>query len=675
MKSQGRNRLAAETSPYLLQHAANPVHWWPWCDEAFAAAREQNKPVFLSIGYSTCHWCHVMAHESFEDARTAADLNEHYIAIKLDREERPDVDQIYMHAVTALAGQGGWPLSVWLDADRRPFWGGTYFPPERRWGKPSFREVLEQLRRVWHERGEAVQRNAEQLCARLGLGEAQLSTADVSGAQPLAETLCQRALEVLHTSFDARNGGFGGAPKFPRPAALALLLHVAARDRAEQRPAAMLSRTLEAMNHGGIRDHLGGGFMRYSTDERWLVPHFEKMLYDNAQLIEVLLDAHVQLGREDFAAVVRDTVGYLQRDMLLPCGAFAAAEDADSEGEEGLFYVFSAEEFDALLGADAVIARRVLGVSDAGNFETRNILHWPLPLADAALAVGIEATEIAARFAQWRTLLLAHRAERIRPQRDDKVIASWNGMIIAALARASVILDEPSWLVLAETAGEFVHSQMRAQDGSLLRIWCGGTKRFTASLDDRAAMGLAFLALFSATGRSRWLQHARSMAHEIIERHADTQDAALFFAEASADLIARPKEAYDGALPSGNSLAALLFVRLGAVCHDEVLRERARAMTAAFRGFMARAPEAAPLLLCAAREAEEAPRTLTVFGDPQVPAVRTLLRAAQRNGVPGRTVIPVAPSERSALEALGVAVAGTDGEAQLCEDGICRRFQ
>ena len=661
-QSSPANRLGAETSPYLLQHAANPVQWWPWCDEAFAAARAQGKPVFLSIGYSTCHWCHVMAHESFEDAATAADLNEHYIAIKVDREERPDVDQIYMQAVTSLSGQGGWPLSVWLDAERKPFWGGTYFPPEPRWGKPSFRDVLEHLRKVWHERKDAVQQNAEKLCGHLRQVESQAPRA----VPTVAVDAIAKAVKALDSSFDEKNGGFGGAPKFPRPAGLSLLLHTAARDGTNRRITHMVCRTLDAMSHGGIRDHLGGGFMRYSTDAKWLVPHFEKMLYDNAQLIEVLLDAHLQFGRADFAVVLRDTVAYVLRDLLLPCGAFAAAEDADSEGEEGIFYVFTAAEFDELLGPDALLARRVLGVSEEGNFEGRNILHWPRPLAEAGPAAGLNEQELQARWARWRAILLERRAQRIRPQRDDKVIASWNGMMIAAMARAGAALAEPSWVQQAADAAEFVHAKMRAADGSLLRIWCSGNARFTASLDDRAAMGLAYLALFSATGRAYWLQRARAMTDEIVARHSDEADGALFFAEAAPDLIARPKEAYDGALPSGNSLAALLFVRLGAVCRDEALRQRAAAIAEAFAGFVARAPEAAPSLLCAAREAEEAPRTLTVHG---FPSVAHLLRAA------GCVLIPVAPTERDALAALGVNVEGRSGEALLCMNGTCQRLE
>ncbi len=670
------NRLGLESSPYLRQHADNPVHWWSWCDEAFAEAAVRKLPVFLSIGYSTCHWCHVMAHESFEDEATATYLNEHFVSIKLDREERPDVDQIYMQAVTALTGQGGWPLTVFLDAERRPFHGGTYFPPERKYGRPSFRDVLQAITRFWREQPADIAEQSRRLMQVFEREEAGL--VESAGAVDWGE--CSRAILDRHQrTFDAVHGGFGAAPKFPRPAGLQSLLHHAERHPEATEAMPMVRTTLGHMVAGGIHDQLGGGFMRYSTDEHWLVPHFEKMLYDNAQLLEVLLDL---LRREDdveLRAAATALLTYVRRDLLLDGGAFAAAEDADSEGHEGRFYVFRAQELDELLGSESSLAKSAFGVTESGNFEGTNILHRPVTVEALARSAGVAPEALRLRLDAARNALLTARAKRVRPLRDDKVIAAWNGLMLAAMARAGLVLDAPEWTLMARRAADFVTAHMRASDGSLLRIHCAGSARFRASLDDRAAMGLAHLALFTAAGAVEDLERAIALAEECLRFHASPESAALHFAADEPDLIARQKDSYDGALPSGNSLAALLFARLGAVLPDTDWRARALSLAGAFGTWLARAPDAMPLLVLAAVEASEPPRTLTVHGDPAHPKVRRILVNAHQSTTAGTIIIPVRDGvAHAALRALGVPLSEEiqpGGSAELCENFTCRRFE
>jgi uncharacterized protein YyaL (SSP411 family) len=616
-----------------------------------------------------------MAHESFEDAATAAFLNEHFVCIKLDREERPDVDQIYMQAIQALTGQGGWPLTVFLDAERRPFHGGTYFPPERRWGRPSFRDVLQAIVRFWKEQPADIAEQTRRLMNVYAREKEELAS---SAAEVDWRARGEAIVERHRKSFDAQHGGFGTAPKFPRPAGLQCLLHHADHHASAADARSMVEQTLVHMLAGGIHDQLGGGFMRYSTDERWLVPHFEKMLYDNAQLLQVLLDLWRGQPTPTLRAAMGALLTYVERDLMLAHGAFAAAEDADSEGHEGKFYMFTAEECDALLGAASPLAREAYGVIEGGNFEGSNILHRPVALDELARTRGLSPAQAEAQLESARKVLFDARSLRVRPSRDDKVIAAWNGLMIGAMARAGVMLDEPHWTIVAERAADFVSAQMRAEDGSLLRIHCAGAARFRASLDDRAAMGLAHLELFAATGRVADFARAIALAEECLRFHADPAGGALFFAADELDLIARQKDSYDGAMPSGNSLAALLFARLGAALPSSPWRERALAIAGAFGSWITRAPDAMPLLVVAALQASEPPRTLTVHGDPHDPDVRRLLIAAHRQSRAGTVIIPVRDATaHSQLASLGLPLPPNpqpSATAELCSNATCQRF-
>lgn len=673
--SEFTNRLAQEKSPYLLQHAHNPVDWYPYGEEAFRRARELDRPIFLSIGYSTCHWCHVMERESFENPEVAAVLNQHFINVKVDREERPDVDQIYMQAVMAMAGQGGWPLSAWLTPDLVPFYGGTYFPPEARMGRPGFAQLCEWLSEMWRNKREEVLAQGDKL--RSILGRADGGKVPEEGADP--DAAGKAARRDLEEAFDARHGGFGGAPKFPRPATLAFLLHRAEREEDPQ-GLAMVEKTLEMMWRGGLYDHVGGGFARYSVDARWLVPHFEKMLYDNAQLVEVYLDAHLATGREDFAAIARDTLVWVEREMTHAEGGFYSAQDADSEGEEGRFYVFTPADLEAALGAeDAAFVSAVHGVTEKGNFEGKSILFWPDPVPATAERMQVSQAELHARLAPLRERLYAWREQRVRPGLDDKVLTAWNGLMIAAAARAGRVLGEERWTRMAERAATFVLEHLRSDDGALLRRWREGEARFAASLDDHAFLAHGLLTLFGATGEARWFAAARALVKLADERFA-AEDGGYWYAEPSDDLIVRMKESYDGALPSSNGMQALLLARIAAIEHAEDREARVLAVTDSFAGPVHRTPEAHPYLVMAAREAREGARTLTVHGQRGEASFERLLDAAHRRFAPGRVILPIGATEAARLAELGVdagpaASAAGRTEALVCENMACQPFE
>ncbi len=548
------NRLAASTSPYLRQHADNPVDWHEWGPEAFAAAVERDVPVLLSVGYSSCHWCHVMAHESFEDEETAAYMNEHFVNVKVDREERPDVDSIYMEAVQAMTGHGGWPMTVWLTPDGEPFYAGTYFPKEERHGMPSFRRVLGGIVDAWEHRNEELVEQAGRL------------TAAVNRSMPVAtETPDGRALEAAYRSlqqnFDPVHGGFGGAPKFPQEPVLEFLLRIHGEDWAFE-AGAMLHKTLLAMADGGIHDQLGGGFARYSVDATWLVPHFEKMLYDNAQLARLYLWAGIELGEDRFVDVARSTLDYLIADLRHPDGGFFSAEDADSEGAEGKFYVWSRSELDDVLGTDADVAARFFGVTEQGNFEGTNVLHRP---TGAPWTAEIESI---------RRRLLEHRNTRVRPGRDDKVVAAWNGLALRALAEAGAALGEARYLEAARAGASFLAGHL-IDDGTLMRSWREGKTSVPGFLDDFGAVALGMLALYAATGEYRWYEIGSDLSLAIEERFGDPRGGYFDTAVDSEGLIKRPKSQMDNPLPSGNALAAEAMLMLAGYTGRTDLRQRA----------------------------------------------------------------------------------------------------
>ena len=543
------NRLAEETSPYLLQHQDNPVNWMPWGPEALQRAKDEDRPILLSIGYSACHWCHVMERESFEDEATAAYMNEHFVPIKVDREERPDVDDIYMEAVQSMTGQGGWPLTAFLDPEGVPFYGGTYFPPEPRQGMPSFRQVLEATAEAY--RGQRAELRAASERVREGLAAVgKIEQSD----QELSPELLEQAAAGLLSSADTENGGFGGAPKFPPASALEFLL---ARGRSEH-----VAATLDAMMHGGIYDQLAGGFARYSVDAVWLVPHFEKMLYDNALLSRLYLHGWQVLGEERWARVCVATLDWALRYMHGPEGGFYSALDADSEGEEGRFYVWSEEEARAALSEEGVPGEEIerllayWGVSAAGNFEGKNILHVPLGAA----------AQPPPRLDEARRILLAAREQRVPPALDDKRLCSWNALMISALADAGAALGRPDYLDAAAGCARFVLDCMRDPDGRLLRSWKDGTASLNAYLEDHAFVVEGLLRLYEATLELRWFDAARETAEAMIDRFGDSERGGFFATSHDHEqLIARRKDLGDHPIPAGNSSAALGLLRLGAI--------------------------------------------------------------------------------------------------------------
>jgi hypothetical protein len=580
MPQQG-NRLAGSTSPYLLQHAGNPVHWRPWGSEALAEAKSRDRPILLSVGYAACHWCHVMAHESFEDPAVAALMNSLFVNVKVDREERPDVDALYMAALHAMGEQGGWPMTMFLTPDGAPFFGGTYWPPAARWGRPSFAQVLNAVDTAWRDKRAELGEQSANLVAHLAEQAAPPAGVDLAPAD------LARAADALTRILDPINGGLGGAPKFPNAPIFRFLWSESFRARQPALRGAVRT-LLDALSAGGIYDHLGGGFARYSVDGEWRVPHFEKMLYDNAQIVELLALAYAETPTPVYAERARETFAWLMREMRAG-DAFAASLDADSEGEEGRFYVWTAEEIDAVLGPDAAEFAAAYDVRRGGNWEGRNVLRRLAGRGDAA-------TE--ARLAAGRARLLAERDKRARPGRDDKILADWNGLTITALARASVVFDAPDFLAAAEAAFAFVATNLCDSIGSLLHAWRDGRAGATGLLDDYAAMARAALSLFEATGTPAYLARAEAWATSALKQFGDG-DGGFFMSRDDGDrLIVRPRPPHDGAIPSGASLMVEVFARL----HHIGLEPRWR--DAALRAARVHAaPESAqaqsPLLLAA----------------------------------------------------------------------------
>ena len=612
MPERPANQLIHSTSPYLLQHAHNPVDWHPWGPEALAKARALDRPIFLSIGYSACHWCHVMERESFEDAAVARALNADFIPIKVDREERPDLDDLYMAAVQAITGRGGWPMSVWLTPDLEPFYGGTYFPPTARYGMPGFGQVLDGVARAWRERRAEVAADAAQLAGAMAR-QAVAEPGDDPGPD-----LIEAALEQLRRSFDARWGGFGPAPKFPQAMAVELILR---RGSAADR--AMALRTLDAMAEGGMYDHLGGGFARYSVDAQWLVPHFEKMLYDNAQLAACYLGAFQATGLPGYATIARETLDYLLRDLRDPAGGFHSSEDADSEGAEGRFYVFTPEEVERVLGpVDGPVFCRAYGVTAAGNFEHgASVLHR----FDAPGGAPGGHPELRAR-------LRAHRDTRVRPAKDDKVIAAWNGLALTAFARGYQVLGEPRYLQAALELGAFLRREM-APDGGLLRSWRRGQARIPAFLEDYGAVASGLVDLYEACFDPAWLRWAGELAGTMRRRFEDPAQGGFFGTGPAADLLFRQKPLHDGALPGGNTLAARALLRLSGHLDLPEFQAGAEAALRCAAPLMRQSPGAF-LGMLGVLDLAAAPVAVVIAGDPGDPATRALLAAARRPFLP-----------------------------------------
>ena len=578
MASGGGNRLEGSTSPYLLQHADNPVSWFPWGGDAFDEARARDVPVFLSVGYAACHWCHVMERESFVDDATARFLNDHFVSIKVDREERPDVDGLYMGAVQAMTGAGGWPMSVFLTPAGAPFYAGTYFPDTPRHGMPSFRQVLEGIADAWTTRRGEVETQGDEVAAAIAATAA-------TAPGPIDRDVADRALAVLRADVDEEWGGFGGAPKFPQPMILGWLLRQDARGSADA--LSIVERTLGRMADGGIHDQVGGGFARYSTDRTWHVPHFEKMLTDNAQLLQLYVDAWLVTGHERHRDVAVRIADYLLRDLQLSAGGFATSEDADSQGVEGAFYVW---DWDALVDLVGEATAALLGARPEGNWEGRNILWFPEGLDDT------QRHEVS----KARATLLEARAGRTRPALDDKVIAGWNGLAIRALAHAGRALALPAYVEAAEAAARFVWDRMRTAEGRLLRSWRDGPADIPAFLDDHGLFGLGLLELYSVTGDVVWFRSAASLANQILESFSDGEGGFYLTADDAEALLVRPRELLDNAVPSGNAAAAELLARIGLYTGERRFEKAAEDAIAPMLTAAGRHPTAFGHTLCVA---------------------------------------------------------------------------
>ena len=667
------NRLAKEKSPYLLQHAYNPVDWYAWGDEAFKAARERDVPIFLSIGYSTCHWCHVMERESFENDEVAAFLNERFVAIKVDREERPDVDAIYMTAVQAMTGSGGWPLNSWLTHDLKPFYGGTYFPPDDRFGRPGFMEVLHRIDAAWQGQREKIIASGTQIFNAINKAPATEST------NP-GPALLGEGEKQLRGSYDSAYGGFGRAPKFPRAHEISFLLR---QHKRTPDPAllAMIEHTLKAMADGGMYDQLGGGFHRYSTDAKWLVPHFEKMLYDQAILAKACLEAYQVTKRPEYARVAREIFTYALRDLRDAGGAFHSAEDADSEGEEGRFYVWKPGEITAALGLEAAAAfNAYYGVTQAGNFEDgASILHVTRSLEEVAGDLAMPPEALRNSLSRSREKLFAVREKRIRPHLDDKVLTDWNGLFISALAFGGAVLDEPAFTAAAREAAEFIFSKMQ-EEGRLLHRYRDGEATIPGFLDDYAFFGNGLLDLYEATFEPRWLAESARLAKQATELFRDEADGAFSLVGTHGEqLIIRTKEVYDGAVPSGNSVAATWLLRLGELTVDTKLQETGRGILAAFGSMVARHPAGFPYYLMGLELAVEPTREIVIAGDPSAPATAAMLRAVRERFLPEAVVALHPPgAEGEAIRRLVPFIAQQveqEGRptAYVCRNYACER--
>ncbi len=667
------NRLARESSPYLRQHGHNPVGWYPWGEEALLRARIEDRPIFLSIGYAACHWCHVMERESFEDPAVARLVNDYFVPIKVDREERPDLDAVYMAAVQAMTGSGGWPLSVFLTPDCRPFFGGTYFPPQRRWGTPAFSEVLLAVANAWQERRREVLASAAGIAAQLATASERPTRCGLD-----ADDAVHRALETLSARFDADWGGFGGAPKFPTPSRLFFLLH---RAYANAQARDMLARTLDAMACGGMHDWLGGGFHRYSVDEQWLVPHFEKMLYDNALLARLYGEAGLRLDNPAWVAVARATADYLLREMRGAEGGFFSSTDADSGGREGAYFVWTvAQVREALPREQAEVLIALCRLGEAGNFEgDSTVLRPQRSMDEIASELRREPSAVAEDVAAARATLLRARELRERPATDDKRLAGWNGMTVWALAYLGAALAEPRYLDAARAAARFL-LERRSAEGKVVRSWRDGAESGAETLEDVAWVAAGLIELFQADANTTWLDAARALVAARLPRYQGSEGELLETPNDGPPLLMRPRSPFDSAIPSSVGVMAHALLDLVALLDDEGLRAAAERAVTAESAILARAPEACTTLLEAAVALAQPPQTLVVVGDPQWDSTRRLLAAAWCNR-PDFCPLALSPSVPVPAETVGVVplfagrerAPGGNALAYLCRGGTCER--
>jgi uncharacterized protein len=671
--SRKTNRLIHETSPYLKQHAYNPVDWFPWSDEALAEAKRLDRPIFLSIGYSACHWCHVMEHESFEDPEVAELLASNFISIKVDREERPDLDQIYMTAVQLLTQHGGWPMTVFLTPDLQPFYGGTYFPPEDRYGMPSFKKVVNAIADAWKNRRSDVLNNAAHLTAGINDSMKLEATAGAS-VQAEAEPLLRNAAMMLSRIFDSHHGGFGRAPKFPHPMEIRLLLRIAQRF-GDDGALEMATKSLDHMAMGGMYDQLGGGFHRYSTDERWLVPHFEKMLYDNALLSMAYLEAYQTTNKEYYREIAAETLNYVLREMTGPDGAFYSTQDADSEGVEGKFFVWTQAEIESLLGVDdAKLFCSVYDVTPHGNWEAHSILHLTRPLDVEAKMLSMPLDLLKSRLNACKSKLLAARSKRIWPGRDEKILTAWNGLMIASFAKAAQVLEQPSYTHAAARAADFLLATMRRPDGRLWRTtFAGAAPKLNGYLEDYAYLIDALVTLYETTFESRWIAAAVSLARIMIEQCWDEAEGGFYFTGKDHEsLIARNKDPHDNATPSGNSMAVTGLLRLAKLTGDADLLAKATRTLELFRGLMSRSPTAAGQMLTALDFATAPVKEIVVVGDANHPDVIAALRQLRRPFRPHQVVAWQASDADASLPLLKERKALGTVTTYVCENFTCQ---
>lgn len=668
------NRLINETSPYLLQHAHNPVDWYPWGNEAFEQAKKEDKPIFLSIGYSTCHWCHVMEYESFENEQIAKIMNERFVSIKVDREERPDVDAVYMNAVHIMTGSGGWPLSVFLTPEGKPFYGGTYFPREDMYGRPGFDRLLLAIAEAWkNKRTELVNSAGKINKALAGLSEQAKS-------ETLSTDILKDGKSHLENIFDSAYGGFGSAPKFPQPSNLSMLLGYWHRT-GDERALTMVELTLDAMAKGGIYDHIGGGFHRYSTDSRWLVPHFEKMLYDQALLSRTYIQAYQATGEEAYARIAREIFDYVLRDMTNVEGGFYSAEDADSEGKEGAFYVWEPKEIKKILGSENTrIFNGYYGVTKNGNFEDdKSILNISKSVEELAKQFKQDHRSIENILSQGRSKLLEHRAKRPRPHRDDKIIAGWNGLMISSLARAGAVLGEEKYVSAAERCAEFVLGTL-LNDGRLVRYYRNDKVVGLGVLDDYAFMIMGLLDLYEATFDAKRLVEAKKLTEQMTELFGDESSGAFYLTGKDAEqLIAHSKPAYDGAVPSGNSVAALALLKLGRLTMEQRFTEQAIQLLDAFSGQLTQSPTSLSAMLIALDFWIGPTQEIVVAGDRQQTDTEGMLKLIRSKFLPN-TVVLLHETGKSgeAIEKIvpflkGQTAIDDKGTVYVCKNYVCKQ--
>ncbi len=666
-KKKHTNRLIDETSPYLQQHAHNPVDWYPWGEEAFARAKAEDKPVLVSIGYSACHWCHVMEHESFEDESTAAIMNEHFVNIKVDMEERPDIDQIYMNFVQLTTGRGGWPMNVFVTPDKLPFFGGTYFPPDRRYNIPSWQQVLVSIADAYRDKRDELARSANDILDELRrVGEAEFAAAGLS------PDVLDTAFESFVRTFDGTNGGFGGAPKFPQAMPLEFLLRYHKRT-GNEKALEMVRLTCEKMANGGMYDQLGGGFHRYSVDAVWLVPHFEKMLYDNAQLARVYTHLYQITQDEHFKWVAIEILEYVQREMLDAGGGFYSTQDADSEGEEGKFFVWTPEEITKILGEDdAKLFNFYYDVSDEGNFEGENILHVSYSIEAAARALKITPEDFERSLETSRAKLFAEREKRIKPFRDEKVLAAWNGLMLAAFAEASAVYARPDFRETAEKNARFLKDQMIV-NGRVFRSWKDGKAKLNGYLEDYANVADGLVELYQVSGRSEYIEQAKELADAMIAEFWDEENGGFFFTSNDhEELIVRSKDYFDNATPSGNSAAADVFLKLSRILGDDRYERFAVTVLRLASPQLRRYPGGFGRTLSALEFHFSPKREVVIIGAERAELEAELWRHYLPDTVVVMTDDPLRDVERSPLLE-GRSMIDGRAAAYVCEDNVCQR--